>query len=215
MLVILNGDVIDGASISRHARRGWHPRPTMKEEIAEAQHRLREIERASPQSTLVWTEGNHDVRLQNWLANRVPEMDGLLGTRLRDHFSERWQHCTTLAVNEDCVIKHAWGSSQHAAFNNVLKGGKSAITSHTHRLLVRPYSDWTGTRYGAETGTLANPASSLFEYCDGNPQDWQPGCMLLHWCGGRLMMPEAIPVVREDARPGFGLIWFRGKAREV
>jgi hypothetical protein len=214
-LVCLNGDVIDGAQISRHPRRGWHPRPSLKDEIAEAQARLREIQRAAPHAQLAWSEGNHDARLQNWLANRVPEMDGLLGTRLKDHFDERWQHCTTLEVNDDCVLKHSWGTSQHAAFQNVTKGGKNVITSHTHRLLVRPYSDWTGTRYGAETGTLANPASSLFEYCSGNPQDWQSGCMLLTWAGSRLMCPEPIPVVREDARPGFGQIWWRGKVREV
>lgn len=214
-LIVANGDVIDGASISRHPRRGWHQRPTMKEEIAEAQARLREIEKAAPKAQLVWNEGNHDARYNQWLSNKVPEIEGLLGTRLSDHFSERWQHSTTLEINSDCAVKHNWGSSQHAAFTNVMKSGKSCITSHTHRLLVRPYTDWTGTRYGAETGTLANSASALFEYCDGNPQDWQSGFLLLSWAGGQLMMPEPIPVVYEDARPGFGQIWFRGQVVRV
>jgi predicted phosphodiesterase len=214
-LIIANGDIIDGGSISKHLRRGWQLRPTMREEIAEAQARLREIEKATYKSQLVWCEGNHDQRYNSWLSNRVPEMEGLLGTRLSDHFSERWQHCTTLEINEDCAVKHNWGASQHAAFNNVMKSGKSCITSHTHRLLVRPYSDWTGIRYGAETGTMANPASSLFAYGDGNPQDWQSGFLLLSWAGGQLMMPEPIPVVYEDARPGFGQIWFRGQVVKV
>ncbi len=49
----------------------------------------------------------------------------------------------------------------------------------THRLLVRPYSDYTGTRYGIETGTLADPHGPQFRYTENNPRDWHPGFLIM------------------------------------
>ena len=45
--VILNGDILDGARISRHDRSLWRKLPTVKEEIHSVQDRCAEIERAS------------------------------------------------------------------------------------------------------------------------------------------------------------------------
>ena len=51
--IILNGDVCDFPTISKHPRADWSDkRPTVVEEIAEAQARLREIERAAPHAQL-------------------------------------------------------------------------------------------------------------------------------------------------------------------
>ena len=59
-IVVMNGDVVDAATISRHPPIGWENRPTVQEEIEAVQERLGEIEKAASKTTKVWTLGNHD-----------------------------------------------------------------------------------------------------------------------------------------------------------
>ena len=71
--VILNGDVFDGAAVSKHTSIGWEKRPTVAEELAVCQERLAEIVAAGPPGTeLIWTMGNHDMRYETFLANNAP-----------------------------------------------------------------------------------------------------------------------------------------------
>jgi hypothetical protein len=162
--VVLNGDVCDFPTISKHPRADWSDRrPTVKEEIACAQSKLQELQRvASAGAQLYWTCGNHCSRLEQTLAARTPELEGLLGTRLADHFDERWQHCISLRVNEDVRIKHRLGGGSTAAAGNAKKAGCSIICGHTHSLKVFPVSNYTGTFFGVDSVMLANPQSSLF-----------------------------------------------------
>ncbi len=71
---VLNGDVFDGARISRHAAlMGTNP-PTPKQEIEACQDRLDEIAKASKNAIKLWTYGNHDIRLFNFAAQNAPEL---------------------------------------------------------------------------------------------------------------------------------------------
>jgi hypothetical protein len=48
--VILNGDVFDGASVSRHASIGWEQSPTVKQELESAVEFCDQVLKASPNS---------------------------------------------------------------------------------------------------------------------------------------------------------------------
>jgi hypothetical protein len=177
---------------------------------------MREIERAAPQANLHWLKGNHDLRADQALSNRAPEYEGLLGTRLQDHFSERWRHAWALTINDNVVVKHRMTGGAHAAYNNSVKSGKTVVTGHLHALKISPYTDWTGTRYGIDCGTLANPQSQLFEnYLEGQVPDWRSGGCVLTFASSQLMPPELFQVVTEHPVPGRGQIWFRGSLLAV
>jgi hypothetical protein len=208
-LVCLNGDLLDCASISRHPRIGWQRRPTLKEELAEGQARMRDIAKAAPEAQRIFTRGNHEERWDSWLSNKVPEFDGV-APHFADHFPA-WRHCISLQINDDTVVKHRWHGGVGAARNNTLKSGQNLITGHSHRLGVVSVSDWNGTRYGVESGTLADPTSDLFDYAEDNPTDWQPGFVVLHFVAGTLMLPQVVPVIRESAQPGQGQIYWQGR----
>ena len=60
--IIMNGDVFDGASISRHPPIGWSRCPTVLEEIETCQDRLAEIVSACPAAKRFWAMGHHDIR---------------------------------------------------------------------------------------------------------------------------------------------------------
>ena len=73
------------------------------------------------------------------------------------------------------------------------------VTGHTHNLAVQPLTDYNGTRYGVQTGTLADPNGGQFlHYTEDGPKDWRSGFALLSWERGRLMLPELVQVFDDE-----------------
>lgn len=93
--------------------------------------------------------------------------------------------------------------------HNDLKSGASIVTGHLHSLKVTPWTDYTGTRYGVDTGTLADIDGSQFEYTEDNPKNWRSGFAVLTFHNGKLMPPELCEVT------GDGQAWFRGEILSV
>ena len=210
-LVVLNGDILDGARISRHPPLGWpeDPPPRLYEEIATVQERLTELEAAAPNAELVRTAGNHDIRYEKWLATHAPEFEGLRGMSLSDHIP-RWKPCFALHINAESpghtVIRHRPVSGGiHSGYNSVLRSGVNYVHGHLHRLLVTPWGDYRdGRRYGVDTGTLADPVGPQFQYLEGGPTAWASGFAVLTFRDGRLLPPELVEVHGEAAN-------FRGR----
>src|SRR6185436_20343423 len=123
--------------------------------------------------------GNHDALFETRLATVAPEYARVHGVHLKDHFP-RWKPCWSVWINNDVVVKHRWANGVHAVYNNTLRSGKTFITGHLHSLKVTPWSDYTGTRYGVDCGTLAEPyADQFIRYTEGNPLNWRSGFILL------------------------------------
>lgn len=209
-MVIMNGDVLDGATISRHPRIAWGKTPTLAQELAACQLRLGEIERAAPKGCLLkWVRGNHDNRFETKLSNAVPEFEKVPGTSLSDHF-RRWTMCWGVWINERVVVKHRWKGGVHAVFNNMKGSGVSIFTGHLHSLKVAPYTDYSGTRWGVDCGMLADQGGPQFlDYSEDNPQDWRSGFVVATFKGGKLMWPEVVPVVPPCK------VFFRGEILNV
>jgi predicted phosphodiesterase len=204
-VVIANGDVFDGSQASRHPRIGWSNTPTIKEELEACKEFMGNIEKASIGAELIWTLGNHDARFETFLAAQASQYEGVEGFTLKDHFP-LWKPCWSYWVNSDTMIKHRWKGGFSAGRANSLNAGVNIITGHTHNLAVQPITDFSpafrhngGTRYGVQTGTLAEPNSEQFvHYTEDNPKDWRSGFALLSFERGRLMLPELIQVCGED-----------------
>ncbi len=187
--IIANGDVIDACSISRHPPIGWTHMPTVQEEIEAAQDRLGEIEAAAFRARKLWPLGNHDGRFETRLAVDAPEFAKVHGTSLKDHFPV-WEPCWSVFINDDVVVKHRFKGGIHAPHNNAVNSGRSMITGHLHSAKVTPYTDYTGTRYGVDTGCIADPAHPAFEYLEDNPRNWRSAFCVATFHKGRMMMPE-------------------------
>lgn len=209
-MVVINGDAFDGARVSRHPRTGWEARPTVKQELDAVQERLGEIEKAARGAKLHWTWGNHDLRFTTRLSNLVGEYEGVPGFDLRDHFP-MWRFSTSVMVNGHTMIKHRYHNGVHATWNNTLKSGISMVTGHLHALAVRPYTDYTGTRYAVDSGTLAATEGPQFTYGEDGPANHRSGFAVLTFHNGKLLPPELVEVIDEDA----GLICFRGQVVRV
>ena len=211
-LVVNNGDAFDGASISRHGRIGFlEDRPSVIQELNACKEMLQGIAKAAKGATLTWPLGNHDARFETFLAAQAPQYEFVHGFHLKDHFQE-WLPCWATWVNGDTVIKHRWKGGIHATHNNTLGSGVNIVTGHLHSLKVTPYSDYTGTRYGIDTGTLADCNGAQFlNYTEDGPKNWRSGFAVLTFANGRLLPPEVVTVLDEDA----GEVSFRGKIHIV
>ena len=203
--IVANGDIFDGARISRHDAHGWGKRPSVKEELDVCAEKLGEIEDAcgGGRCEKDFNVGNHDVRFERSLISKVSDFEGLSGFRLVDHFP-RWEMAWSMNVNDSVMIKHRNVGGIHAGYNNTLKGGRTIVTGHTHILEVKPWVDYNGRRWGVQTGTLSDPYGAHAEYAENNPSPACSGFAVLTFRDGMLLPPEIAEVIR-------GQCYFRGE----
>lgn len=208
--VVMNGDAFDGATISRHPPIGWENRPSVEDELEAVQERLGEIEAAAYKARKIWTLGNHDGRFETRLATVAPEYARVHGFHLKDHFPH-WEAAWSCWINEDVVIKHRGPKGGvHATHNNTIAAGKTMVTNHLHSLKVTPYDDYNGTRFGVDTGTLADPNGPQFlDYSEDNPKNHRSGFAVLTFRRGVLLWPEIVAVFDKDH------VQFRGELIRV
>ena len=194
-IVVMNGDVLDGATVSRHPPLNWEERPSLINEIEASKERLAEIEAVIPRTAkMAWCLGNHDARFEMKLAATVPEYAKIHGFHLKDHFGPRWIPGWAVWVNNSVVVKHRWKGGVHGVYNNVVGAGLTMVTGHDHALRASPYTDYTGTRWGVSTGCLAEPDGPQFDYNEDNPRNHRAGFAVFTFVNGRLLPPELVHV---------------------
>jgi hypothetical protein len=211
--VIANGDVFDGASISRYPRIGWDSTPSVIQELKACEIALGEIEdtakKARSNVKLVFTLGNHDARFETRLAANAPQYEFVKGFTLKDHFPA-WEPCWSCWPTENVAVKHRWKGGVHATHNNTVNAGVTIVTGHLHSLKVTPFADYNGNRFGVDTGTLAEPGGPQFmNYLEDSPTNWRSGFAVLTFHEGKLLWPELVHKWSENQ------IEFRGTVYDV
>lgn len=205
--IINNGDIFDGAAISRHPRNSWANAPDVVDELDACVAFADEVEAVAKSArkncAFLWNAGNHDTRFSARLATVAPEFARIKGFDLKDHFPA-WQLAWSTFINENTVVKHRWKGGQHAAFNNTKDSGRSLVTGHLHKCMVTPFADYNGRRYGVDCGTLSDfgPTVDKFTYGEDSPFNWGQGFVVLTYDKqGRLLPPSLCEVI--DGRAYF------------
>jgi len=194
--IVLNGDMLDGARVSRHAGVLGSKAPKVSAEIDACHTWLKMLPLTKHTH---WTIGNHDMRVDNYLANNAPELEDYAG-RLRDRFPN-WQFSYSVMLN-DVEVRHRFRGGIHATWNNALHAGLTIVTNHTHQLQVYAVRNRNGSHWGIETGMLGDPQSPAFEYTEGAPSRAVEGFVLLTFDDeGHLLPPEFCEMIR--GRPVF------------
>ena len=202
-LVVMNGDLFDGARISRFPQQAWIKLPTVKEELEAVSERLAEIKQAVGSGKTWWCLGNHDMRFDAKLCAGASEYEGVPGFTLQDHFPE-WKMSISLMVNGSLMIKHRFRNGTHATWNNTLYSGVNMCTGHLHRLQATIMNDYGGARWGIDCGTLAETEGDHMHYGEDNPMNHCSGFAVLTIVDGQLLHPEFCVVLD-------GKAYFRGK----
>ena len=209
--IVNNGDSFDGASNSRWPSSSftqYKNRPTVAEEIKANTERLWEFEQIKSAKWLTWNLGNHDARFETYLAEHVPQYEGVPGFTLKEHF-KGWLPAWGTWIGDEVVIKHRFKTGMYGAHNNALWSGMNMVTGHDHMLWAKALTDYRGTRWGMDAGTLAERDGPMFlDYTEDNPVNWQSGFLILHFRDGKFTGPELVHA--ED-----GHILFRGDKIKV
>lgn len=200
--VVANGDLFDGATISRYPRIGWDTKPTVLEEVGAVDAALAEIEAVCAEvgcPLKIWNLGNHDARFETKLAANAPQFEGVHGFKLKDHFPN-WRPAWTTWINDEVCITHFYHCGIHATHNNLLKGQCHYVTGHTHSAKVTP---WTGARgttlYAMDTGSLADALGPHnLDYQQGRHGNHRSAFGVLTFKDGALLEPELVQKWDED-----------------
>lgn len=191
-LLINNGDSFDGGGISKYPRIGWDSKPSLKQELDANQERLTEIERAAPNAKRTWNLGNHDARFETRLAAQVPEYQGIGGFHLKDHFPG-WSPGWATWIGDEVIVKHRMKGGQYAAALNALHAGRTIVTGHDHALYEKAFTNYSGTHFGIDAGTLQNVWGDMFkDYTEDNSVNWQSGFVILHFRNKRFTGTEFV-----------------------
>jgi UDP-2,3-diacylglucosamine pyrophosphatase LpxH len=194
--IVLNGDIIDGARISRHPSTRGSKAPKIEKEIETAKKWIKMLPKVKHQ---LWTMGNHDIRIDNYIAANASELDGYIMS-LQEHFTD-WEIAWAFEIN-GTEVRHRFRSGIHSGYNSSMNAGVSTITGHTHQLQVTALRDRKGTRWGVETGTLADPHGPQFQYTEGAPSRAQMGFVVISFDEeGNMMPPELCVMI--GGRPVF------------
>lgn len=74
------------------------------------------------------------------------------------------------------------------------------MSEHPVQHSLKATSDCNGTRWGVDTGTLAEPYGPQFEDCmEQSPVNWRSGFCVLTFLDGELLQPQ-LALVRGDGR---------------
>lgn len=206
--VILNGDAHDGAMTSRHDRLGWDKRPMPAEEIAALADYFHAVRMANPNGKYLRTRGNHDPRLETYLASKAPLAEGIRGTALSDHLPG-WEAAIAIWVNgRHLQIKHRGRhNGMHAIYNEVRRLSCHCVFGHLHSQKTIPYRNAAGQWYGVDLGMMAPMDHPAFDYAEHEITDWRSGFYVLTIRNGELMPPQEATVLDEDG----GELYFAGQ----
>jgi len=205
-LIVANGDLLDGGTISRwDPTRGHHKRYSLREELDILKENCDAIRGAAGKAQLSYTLGNHCARLSRYIAVHAEQALDLPYTRLEDWLGPAWPISWTVEVNPETVgmtvIRHRNQSGM--LHLQAMRAGCHYVHGHLHRLGSHRHPTFNGIRYSVDTGSLADPESDAFDYAEGAPNHAQ-GFAVLTYKNWNLMPPDLCEIVGETA-------WFRGK----
>lgn len=137
------------------------------------------------------------------VANPVSEFDA---EKFADYVA-KWQDALNL---KDWRITRSRRKTRNMADVKIFIPDRLATWTIGNSFGGAKVDDYNGTRWGVDTGTLADVNGPQFDdYTEDNPKSWRSGFVILTWHHGRLMWPEIVRVWADN------LIEYRGQIVDV
>jgi len=196
--LFLNGDIADFWEISKFSK---DPREgsTFREELRLVESELSILRDLAKEVTYV--EGNHELRLRNYLERNAKELIGLKGLTIEEQLDLsglkinyiRTKGKEAFVRYGDFLIGHFNQVNKFAGYtakNLIEKWGMSLIQGHTHRVGMSVKTQTNGMLIGIENGCLCSLDPSYT-----NSPNWQHAFTIL-WKKGEKVYPEVV-IIRD------------------
>lgn len=153
--IFLNGDVLDFYQLSDFMRDPAMPR--MREEILKGRQFLEYLRSRFPKASIVYKEGNHDERLERYLASLAPELLGLEDLELESllrakDFGVEWVKDKRVVMCGKLPVVHGHeyrgGGGVMPARWLYLRTGESTLCGHFHQPSFYSFRTITGKEVG-------------------------------------------------------------------
>lgn len=203
------GDGIDFPTVSRWAKdTALEYAPILQEHIDGFKSLLTDFREACPHASMLWLEGNHDLRLKQFVSTYAPALGSLRALEIENLFGLAELDVQylkgPLRVGTNTYAVHGHESGGYAASANAwdlkfLKrygSDKNFVFGHTHQpfLLTRAfgYEGKVAPRFTMNVGSIMDPVQA--SYVKDGAVNWVMSFALLRDDGKRVY-PELITMV--------------------
>lgn len=164
--IFINGDLIDNAMVSKFEK-DFRKR-SVKEEFAITKEFLRVLRKTFPDQSIYWLKGNHCIRWEKFLMQKVSEIWNDPYFHLEERLALNEEK--VILIDDDILVKAGKLSITHGhhifkgifspvnpARGAFLKAKQSVIVGHLHRASFHPEIDLDGNVIGCwSTGCLCD-----------------------------------------------------------
>jgi UDP-2,3-diacylglucosamine pyrophosphatase LpxH len=172
--IILNGDILDSAQISRHPKHADTPK--FLNEIELAKQFLEGLRSEFKDQNIYFKIGNHEDRLERYLMQNADALAGLIDFRKLlklDDFAIRFVESTQFMKVENTYIVHGHEMKVSGGVNParalILKAAANVVMGHVHRTSFASIKSLDGKFYKAYTmGCLCKLRQAYMPHSNSN-----------------------------------------------
>lgn len=176
--IVILGDFVDCLTVSHFVAPPGRI-TTLKQEVTEANTQLDRLQHAAPKAKKTFICGNHELRLEKYLAEKAPKLFGLVDMEALLRITARswtWVPYRKHITFGKIAYTHDLGYSGKGAVSQCLDSfGGNIIFGHTHRSGVVYGGTVLGEhRVAMSCGWLGDPGAIDYTY-QAKIKDWQTG----------------------------------------
>jgi UDP-2,3-diacylglucosamine pyrophosphatase LpxH len=196
-MVILLGDILDFPTLTTKFLRKHTDPNDLVEQLIQGADFVRSVHLASPDSRMVFIEGNHEARLVNYITECAPELealtnvDGILtvpGLLIAHGAPDTFEYVGPYGevfLYKGYAFKHGDVAGPHPAAKELAMEGTSGMSGHVHRFQQHTQTNRSGAHQWTCTGALCNIAGADMPpgYRNGRNRlrDWQIGLSTVYF----------------------------------
>lgn len=175
------GDVFDMYCISRFEKNPYKDFTLLRDELADAREQFRDLIDRINARTTVFIGGNHDLRLEKYVALHAPKLGGLFKTEEILGVPNGVLYLPYGQKNRykigKLIYTHGTRTGENPASSMVKKYRSSVLFGHTHKLQIHHITDIHHNDFvGISAGWLGNEQEAA-EYIS-DVSDWTKGFVL-------------------------------------
>lgn len=201
-VIVILGDFADFYSVSSHQKKPELRGLLLSEEVAAANKRLDQIDAALPKGARkVFIQGNHEERLERYLASRAPDLHDMFTTQNLLQLEERgWEYVPYrqhIQVGK-VFFTHDTGKAGGSAHLGAERAfSDNAVIGHTHRIAYNVVGNAAGKPHvAAMFGWGGDLHAAEYMHLINARRDWALGFGTGHMLDDGTMFLTPNPIVK-------------------
>jgi predicted phosphodiesterase len=161
--IYILGDFMDCMAVNGHGLKPSQRALRLIDEINDANKALDELQAVAPNAKTIYIFGNHEYRIQNYINDHAPALDGMAD--LTEYLGLWERGIKQVDYGDICKLDHIVmthdvgkaGENAHRHARKKVHG--NVIIGHTHRMAVEYEGSLNGPHFGAHFGWLGSHAA--------------------------------------------------------